>query len=688
VDAVVNLAVGVRLVFDGELWQLTTIEGSTVTLERAGGHKRVMLARSLMSAPGLRFLDHNEGSREALAPLFDTLSRDEYEKLLDTEGHIRELLTGYRSGVPEQGLPGEPRPQYLPSEPLMERYESKAAEMNMAPRTLRRLAKQYQEDGLLALIDARQHRKGERFGAVDPRWVETAHDVLVEHVGQSQPPKQLIIDRINARVTAMYADEVNPPSRTAAYRVLAELDRGSKSFAGDSAKAKRSIADRPAAPYGRLRGAQPGDYILLDTTPLDVFAMDPITLKWVRLELTAAMSLSTRCICGLRLSPISAKAVDTATVLYETISHDSRSHTDTGLLPYPGVPKVVYLPGAQAHEGLPGTAVDTIVIDHGKMYMAEHIRTLCEQLGISIQPAGVLKPTDKPALERWFRTLREDLLAALPGYKGPDVYSRGANVEQAAFYFIDELEAIIRDWTVTRYHERPHSGLCLPSVPGVTLSPREMWDALSSQFGSLRVPADPNLVFDFLPVAWRTLQHYGVEVHGMRYDGEGINGYRNASSPYVRKDGKWPIRFDPSDAKRVWFQRPDDNTWHVLTWEHAERFPMAFSHEAMLYARKLAKRENPYPDDRAALAELLERWNAGLMRNPTERRIALRLSAERMATLVDDGDGKATGVPDVIGPVAPLGNDHSYSADESAEVGDDDSVEDEDFYGDAFEVGA
>jgi hypothetical protein len=36
--------------------------------------------------------------------------------------------------------------------------------------------------------------------------------------------------------------------------------------------------------------------------------------------------------------------------------------------------------------------------------------------------------------------LSEGLLAALPGYKGPDVYSRGADPEGCAYFFTGELE--------------------------------------------------------------------------------------------------------------------------------------------------------------------------------------------------------------------------------------------------------
>lgn len=59
---------------------------------------------------------------------------------------------------------------------------------------------------------------------------------------------------------------------------------------------------------------------------------------------------------------------------------------------------------------------------------------------------------DKGPLERFFKTLREGLLESLPGYKGPDVFSRGEQPEDAAFFFLHELEAIIREWVACTYH--------------------------------------------------------------------------------------------------------------------------------------------------------------------------------------------------------------------------------------------
>ena len=78
----------------------------------------------------------------------------------------------------------------------------------------------------------------------------------------------------------------------------------------------------------------------------------------------------------------------------------------------------------------------------------------------------------KPTLERFFKTLREGLVQHLPAYKGPDVYSRGENVENAAFYYLHELEDIIREWAAVVYHRSPCDGLAIPEWPRLRPSNR------------------------------------------------------------------------------------------------------------------------------------------------------------------------------------------------------------------------
>lgn len=112
--------------------------------------------------------------------------------------------------------------------------------------------------------------------------------------------------------------------------------------------------------------------------------------------------------------------------------------------------------------------------------------------------------------------------------------------------------------------------------------------------------------------------------------------------------------------------------------------PAPFSVEALRYARRLASSQNRHLDDRQALIELLERWDAGLLSNPAERRIALRISEQRAARVqaATAEDGLQTGVREGGAGTTPLELVPDLAGD------DDDAAEiDADYYGDALGVG-
>jgi transposase InsO family protein len=694
----VTIGVGSRLSHDGELWTVVAMEAGGVVLSGPRGARKRVLTATLLADPTTRLLGGEEGAPLPFGSALDDLSDAERRQLSERLGHVREVLTGYRSGSAELIGPGEPRPQFDPSVPLMQRYRAKATELGVGARTVERWSAALREVGPVGLIDGRSGRPADPLAGVDGRWLTMCRAVLAEHTDASRPTRQLLLERVAARVDAEHGPgEVRRPGPKKARAVLGELTRGTNAFVG-ATKQKRSIAARPSGVYGRLRATRPGEYLLLDTTPLDVFAMEPLTLRWVGLELTIAMDLFSRAICGMRLSAMSTKAVDAAVVLFETLTPASKANTGTGLLPYAGLPEVVVVDAEQAcfagaahtgrGDGLPGVAAETLVVDHGKIYLSEHVLAVCERLGISIQPARPLTPTDKAACERFFRTLREGLLVALPGYKGPDVYSRGADPEGCAYFFVDELERIIREWIATIYHRRPHEGLVEPGAPGVDLSPAEMFEAGLARTGRLRIPTHPGLVFDFLPTAWRTIQHYGVEMHGLRYNGRALNPYRNRTSPYTGVHaGKWPVRFDPDDISKVYFCDPADNAWHSLAWEHADDIGVPFSAETLAYARRLALAAGRHIDERRALAQLLERFGAGLVSSPVERRLALRASQQREARLAaqigETKDAEVITLPTVSALSAELGDDDSAR---ELDLGDDAEMSDEEYYADALRV--
>ncbi len=427
------------------------------------------------------------------------------------------------------------------------------------------------------------------------------------------------------------------PARTTAYRRLNALSKGRHSFG--SAKNRRSVANRPEGPYGRRRATRPGEFVVLDTTPLDVFAMEPLTMRWVPVELTVAMDLYSRCILGLGLTAGSTTSADVANVLYQCVAPRAPGAKD-GDWPFHGVPSNL-LVGTEVPDGVsqervgwqPACLPEAIIVDHGKVYLSDHTISACARLGITVQPALPYTPTDKPTVERFFRTIRESLLQHLPGYKGPDIYNRGENVEAQAFYYVSELEQIIREWVGSVYHHTKHDGLAVPQVPGASFSPLEMFEIGLATHGGLLLPVDPDLRYWFLDVKWRTIQHYGVEVDGRRYDGAALNPHRNRKSAQTGpKAGKWAIYVDRSDVRTAWFRDPDNGRFHPLQWEHAAGLDEPFSEVAAEYTKLVALRKNRHVDPKQAVHDLLTAWSRDELTSRRDKAVARRLAAQAELT--------------------------------------------------------
>ena len=279
----------------------------------------------------------------------------------------------------------------------------------------------------------------------------------------------------------------------------------------------------------------------MDTNSLDVYALDPVTLRWVNVEMTVAMDAYTRCIVGVRVTP-TTKSLDVAATLFQAYRPPPAPEhwPQHAVWPEHGVPRAIF-PEVDALDGVsrgvcnPAIVPETIVVDHGRAFKSQHINSVCARMGISIQPAHLRTGRDKGIVERFFLTLRHGLLQHLPGYKGPDVYSRGVSPELDAFLYIDELEQMIREWIAVVYHNRAHDSLFDPSVPGHHLSPAEMFQHGVERAGYIEAPRDPDLAFEFLRPVRRQIRHDGVQINSRIYNGPGLDGYRGTRQRLSRE---------------------------------------------------------------------------------------------------------------------------------------------------------
>ena len=176
------------------------------------------------------------------------------------------------------------------------------------------------------------------------RWVDTALEVMVEHTDLSRPSQTMVIKRTNAG---------SSPGRGRCCSAAVPGDRISGAGGVGTAPSDVSVEHQteprhrrsPQKVYGKLRPTRPGEYLLMDTTRLDVFALDPLTLRWVHAELTVGMDWYTRCVTGLRVTPVSTKSIDAATVLYQTFRPrpPGQDWPKEAVWPEHGIPRAVLI---------------------------------------------------------------------------------------------------------------------------------------------------------------------------------------------------------------------------------------------------------------------------------------------------------------------------------------------------------
>lgn len=629
-----KLEIGTKVLFDGEVCVVAAFIGSAVRLRTSTGGLALVALDHLVGAPDFEimngYVEDEPRPRFRAAELAD-LPKEARKEAEDRLAHLNEAVAGYPSGTP--GVPENfvPKPEYDPAlTSVTQRMLVKAREVGVSESTLWGMKRSYERRGLYGLVDKRRMRPLTAADRLHPRLRAAFFAVLDELTSQSNASHARIIRKVKATVAKEEGENaVALPSDRTLYRVLEQLSRGRNTFG--SARSRRDVAGRPATTYRRFKASRPGEVVLIDTTALDVFAVDPLTLKWVSLELTLALDLYTRSILAWRFTPRGTKGVDAALVLRDVITpvYMRRGWPASARWPYHGVPETVLLNvfNEQNIAGVPIVHPETVVVDHGRVYESEVFEQACRLLGITIQSARPYSPTDKAQIERMFRTIRQSLLEGLPGYKGPDVWSRGERVEDRAFYFIEEIEEIFAQWVVRYWQVRPHAGLHMPGAPKHHVSPNDMYQHGLATAGFVYVPPSPDYYYELLPIEWRKIGHDGVKVKGLKYDGDAINEYRNRPSRHSGiHRGKWPMRYDPRDYSRVYFEDPDGGGWHELRWVDAPSNARPFndtllSHaKGLLLARRGRRSSHTSRELAKVLEEIFERTERDQVIDPKERK--------------------------------------------------------------------
>jgi transposase InsO family protein len=632
------LAAGEQVRFRGQVRSVTGLAGGMALLSGAGADLAVPLAK-LFADPGFAVV--TAGRPAPLPPegLLDGLPTAVTDRARWLESHLAEVVSGLPA---DAGPDAVPRPEYGPAATsLRQREIAKAAELRLAGhdvplRTLQRLRRSYETDGVWGLVDHRFTRQPSVAGRVDERVVDAVRRAVAEETDRSTGT----VDRLRRRTAQILAAEhgmADPspvmPSRATFYRLVARVSSGRHTFG--SARTRRSLAKRPDGPFGTVTAVRPGEWMQIDSTPVDVrVVLDNGMID--RAELTWLIDCATRTIPAAVLRP-STKAVDAALLLARALTPEPMRpgwadalRMSRSVLPHRRLTAVDQrLEHAAAR---PVIVPETIVCDHGMVYMSQAFRSACRALGISFQPSHKGSPWEKGAVERSLGSVATLFAQYAAGYVGSSTEQRGRDAEQEAAWSITELQDLLDEWIVAVWQNRPHDGLRHPLMPGKALTPNEQYAALAETAGYVPVALSASDYIELLPVTWRTVNAYGIKISNRKYDCADLNPYRHQDSGVTARKGLWEVHHDPYDVTRIWVRNHHESGWITVPWTQLKAAAVPFGEAAWEHARRLLARrgEDPATEQEiaqaaAALLDKAERPASGEpMPSKKDRRAAAR----------------------------------------------------------------
>ncbi|MFJ2866598.1 Mu transposase C-terminal domain-containing protein [Kitasatospora sp. NPDC087314] len=668
------LRVGDRIRFDGRTKQIVGLEGTALRLVGEEGDVSVLAAGHVMAADDFELLDRGPEAVPAVTlppfALMDALPEAVVEQARFWERHVVEVVTGLPPDA-EEGTPA--RPEYDPAwRTLVEREAAKVAELaaagqQISRRTFLRMRQRYEAEGLWGLVDGRSRKPPAPVpgtGRVDERVVAAVTEALAGQTDLSTGDRKRVIMRTQQILADRHGEqEVKLPKRATFYRLVNTLAKGNDPFG--SATVRRQRALRPAGPFTPSMAARPGEIVQVDSTRLDVMAVldDGVV---ARPELTIAVDVTTRTICAALLRPAGTKGVDAAVLLARMLVPEPMrpgwSQTlamADSILPHE---RLVAVDKRLEHAAAkPVIVPDTIVIDHGKVFVSKTFSSACSLLGISLQLAPPRTPTDKAIVERTFTSINSLFCQYVAGYTGSDVTRRGSDPAAEAVWTLAQLQDLLDEWIICWQH-RPHEGLRNPYMPGRTLSPNESYAIAVARAGYLPVALSAEDYIELLPVVWRAVNDYGVKVDYRTYDSPELNRLRRQPSGVTAKQDLWEVHYDPYDVSRVWIRRSDTRRWIEATWTHLPMVRAPFADFTWRHARQLLADQGQDDTSETAiarvLANLLHRSGkapAGSEQVMARTRAALETTSRPELPPAPQADIDDTEAADEEMPVTPFG---------------------------------
>jgi putative transposase len=281
-------------------------------------------------------------------------------------------------------------------------------------RTLQLWLAQYRRHGLAGLARHPRRDRGQSHG-LQPE----LRPIIEGFALRKPPPTVALVHRQVSEVARQNGWSV--PNYHRVYRIVKHLDPALVTLAHEGSKTYRTTYDL----LYRHEAQQPNDLWQADHTLLDIWVR-PGDRPPVRPWLTVIMDDYSRAIAGFSVNVEAPSTIQTALTLRQAIWRKSIPHW-----------KILGIPA-------------TFYSDHGSDFTSTHLAQVSADLKMSLVFSEPGMPRGRGKIERFFRTVNQMLLCALPGYT-----PAGRPPDQAILP-VSAFEAKLQQFILEQYHQCPH----------------------------------------------------------------------------------------------------------------------------------------------------------------------------------------------------------------------------------------
>jgi putative transposase len=451
-----------------------------------------------------------------------------------------------------------------------QRLKDAAKKLGKSVRTVQRLVKQWEQEGLAGLTSSERADKGQH--RISQEWQDFIIKTYREgNKGSKRMTRKQVALRVQVRAAELGVEKY--PNFRTVYRVLQPIV--------DAQEQKKSIRSSGWRGSRLSVKTRTGEYICVeysndvwqcDHTLVDVLLVDKDGDVIGRPWLTTVIDTYSRCIMGIRLG-FDAPSSDVVALALRHAILPKQYEPEYGLYcewgTY-GKPKYFYTDG-------------------GKDFRSNHLK----QIGVELGFTCILRdrPSGGGIVERPFGTFNTELFSTLHGYVGSNVQQRPKDAEKDARLTLRDLEQWIVRYIVHQYN--PNHDARMGDQPRF-----QRWEAGLSTTPDLL--SDRELDICLMKQTNRSIYRDGyIRFENLMYRGEYLAGY--AGERVV-------LRYDPRDITTILVYRREHDREVFLAKAHAQDLETEqLSIEEIKTSNKKLREKGKAISNRTILEEVRER---------------------------------------------------------------------------------